>query len=39
MVAPALSTLSTLQLGSPIVFQQNFEVKPVNDHVVLLGCC
>jgi len=39
MVAPALSTLSTLRLGSQIVCQRNFEVTLVNDHVALLECC
>lgn len=39
MVIPALTTSSTLQLGSPIVYQPNLEVTLANDHVVLLECC
>jgi len=39
MVTPALTISSTLQLGSPTVYQPNLEVTPANDHVVLLECC
>jgi len=39
MVTPALTTSSTLQLGSPTVYQPNLEVTLANDHVLLECCC
>ena len=38
MATPALTISSTLQLGSPTVYQLNLEVTPANDHVLLVCC-